>query len=81
MQIFLLYSYKHVSAVQRIYKAAFRKVDYFASIKVFKIYQNQLYLESELCRKKIDEAIKVFKNGIDTKDRQLDRYRQVILLL
>ena len=45
MQVFLLYSYKHVSGVKRVHKAAFRKVDYLALMKIFEIYQIQLYVE------------------------------------
>ena len=42
--------------------------------------KQQLYLESELCRKKVNDAIRVIKNKIDVQDRQLERFRQVINL-
>ena len=44
------------------------------------VVRKQLYLESELCRKKVTDAIRVIKNKIDLQDRRLDRYRQVCVL-
>lgn len=41
------------------------------------VVRKQLYLESELCRKKVTDAIRVIKNKIDLQERRLDRYRQV----
>ena len=39
--------------------------------------KEEMYLESDMCKKKVDDAINVITNKIDEANRKLENYRQV----